>query len=394
LSTGRYRSEPSFLRNNDGKWRLRLRDIHQPTRWSPDSVFVKVMHSVQTHLEPAEVSIIDTRRTRLLVVCVLVLVMPVGPAAAINLNIDYSYDTTDFFGSGNPDGAASGLQARSALEAAAGYYSDLLNDSFAAIETPPSYHSSSSNGVVTWQWTAIFVDPTTGSGVFLLDESIAADEYRVYAGAQDLSGGILANSLPGLSSVIANPTGTFSPSEIDEYNQITTSFSDAVNNRGESSGFANWGGTITFDIIGSNWYYDHTNPPTAGSNDFFSAALHELGHALGIGTSIDWTGLVSNAEFVGSSSVAAFGGPVPLDCDLICQHWSVGTTSLINGIAQDASMNPILAPGDRKFFTDLDVAALDDIGWSIVPEPTTGVLGLLAGLAFFGRVGVLGKTGG
>src|SRR6476646_6581827 len=83
------------------------------------------------------------------------------PAAAINVQIDYTYDTTNFFGAGNPQGAAAGAQAKAALEAAASFYSTILTDSLSAIQTPPQFHSSQFNGQVTWQWTENFNNPTT-----------------------------------------------------------------------------------------------------------------------------------------------------------------------------------------------------------------------------------------
>ena len=58
---------------------------------------------------------------RLLAMVLLMGAMAV-PTCAINIVIDYTYDTNNFFGSGNPQGAAAGAQARAALEAAASYY--------------------------------------------------------------------------------------------------------------------------------------------------------------------------------------------------------------------------------------------------------------------------------
>ncbi len=58
------------------------------------------------------------------------------PAAAITLQVDYTYDTTNFFGGGNPQGATAGMQAKAALESAATYFSNILIDSFSAIQTP------------------------------------------------------------------------------------------------------------------------------------------------------------------------------------------------------------------------------------------------------------------
>src|SRR5437870_3300464 len=77
-------------------------------------------------------------------------------AAGVTVKIDYTYDTTSFFGSGNPQGTTGGAQAKAALESAASFYSDILTDSFSEIVTPPPFHSSTFDGVATWQWTENF----------------------------------------------------------------------------------------------------------------------------------------------------------------------------------------------------------------------------------------------
>src|SRR4051794_3638756 len=87
------------------------------------------------------------------------------PVAAINIQIDYTYDSSNFFGSGNPSGATAGAQARGALEAAASYFSAILTDSFSPIQTPAPLHSSQGTGVWTWHWTENFNNPTTNSAV-------------------------------------------------------------------------------------------------------------------------------------------------------------------------------------------------------------------------------------
>jgi len=58
-----------------------------------------------------------------------------APASAVQIVIDYTYDTNHFFGAGNPSGATAGSQARASLDAAAAFFTDVLDDSFAAIES-------------------------------------------------------------------------------------------------------------------------------------------------------------------------------------------------------------------------------------------------------------------
>ena len=83
--------------------------------------------------------------------------------------------------------------------------------------------------------------------------------------------------------------------------------------RGETSGFANWGGAITFDASGTVWHFNHNTAPTAGTNDFLSVAIHEMGHALGLGASDEWSELASGGAFPGAVAAAEYGSAPPLE---------------------------------------------------------------------------------
>jgi len=292
------------------------------------------------------------------------------PAGAISIQVDYTYDTTNFFGTGNPQGAAAGAQAQAALEAAADFYSVILTDSFSSIETPDPFHSTVSNGVMTWEWTMNFNHPTSNASTTLFDQTVAEDEFRIFAGARNLTGTTLAVSGPGGFGASATPTGLFSPSENNQISQITDDFFDAVTMRGEPNGFTRWGGTTTFDRVGTNWNYDHTTLPSAGESDLFSVAIHELGHTLGLGASDQWNSWVSGTFFIGPESFDAHDGLVPLDCDgSSCGHWAEGTMSEILGTntPQEVALDPIISSGMRTRLTKLDAAALTDIGWDVAP---------------------------
>jgi hypothetical protein len=305
-------------------------------------------------------------------------------AVAINVQLNYTYDSTNFFGNGNPQGAAAGAQAKAALEAAASFYSTILTDTFSAIQTPPPFHSSQFDGQVTWQWTENFNNPTTNSATLVTNASIAADQYVVYAGARSLSGGEPGSGSPGGFSWSATPTGSFSQQEVNQINTITNTFQNEVEHRGQASGFARWGGVVTFDNDGSTpWFFDNLGTPSGNVNDFYSVAIHELAHSLGFGSSSEWQALVNGSNFVGVNATAQNGGnAVPLSGDLA--HWLAGTTSVVYGtsISQEASMDPDLQNGTRKQLTALDAAGLKDIGWSLgpVPEPSTAMLIHIAGL--------------
>src|SRR3954469_22649323 len=121
------------------------------------------------------------------------------PAGAINVQIDYTYDISNFFGSGNPQGASAGAQARAALEAAANFYSKILTDNFDAITIPATYHSSvpGSNGLVAWAWQEDFENPSDGTQSVLGQPTVGQNQYVVYVGGRSLPGSSAGQGTPG-----------------------------------------------------------------------------------------------------------------------------------------------------------------------------------------------------
>jgi hypothetical protein len=308
-------------------------------------------------------------------VLVFAVVSPAVPTQAISVTIDYSFDSNNFFGAGNPQGAAAGLQAKATLEAAAGFYSNLLTDSLSVIQTPPEYHSTA-GGSAVWHWTAEFENPSTGADTMLTDPTIPAGQYRIYVGAQTLSGSEAGHGAPGGIGFSYNAGGSFnSQSEIDQITATGAEFDNEVHHRDKPTGFADWGGTISFDT-NTTWHYDYTTAPLNGQVDFYSVALHELGHTLGLGDSDEWNALVDDSnpslpKFVGPNAESVYGQPVPIySVDLA--HWADDTMSTIYGTttSQEAVMSPFITVGTRKKVTTLDAAALKDIGWSVAAPPT------------------------
>lgn len=282
------------------------------------------------------------------------LLIGAAPAArALDIQFDYSYDTGGFF-TANP-------AAKNLLDTAAAVFETRLADTLSAIV--PSGGNT---------WSATFFRPDTGANTSVAGLSIATGVVKVYVGARDLAGSTLGEGGPGGWNAAGNQA-----------------WFNTIEARGQSGAlltvptdFATWGGSLAFDSV-VPWYFGTGS--LSGKNDFLSVATHELGHLLGVGTAPSWDALVSGTKFTGSNATAANGGlQVTLHGDLA--HWANGTMSTVFGTSavQEAAMDPSITVGTQKFFTTLDFAGMRDIGWQVVPEPSSALL-LASGLLLFTR---------
>ena len=293
--------------------------------------------------------------------CLLALAPEVS---AVVFNFDYQLDSTGFFTA----------PRRAALEAAALTLTVRLTDTLAAIPAAPANDS----------WYGLFTHPSLPNDPTwaLVNEPIPANEIIVFMGAKNLGGSTLAFSSSGLTFNGTVPDLAWRESVVQR-GQVGATQSAAT-----STDFGPWGGSISFNS-GFNWFFDTTlateNDIPGGAADFYSVAVHELGHLLGIGLAPSWQRQISGNTFVGPASKAANGGnPVPLTTEKA--HWGDGVKSVRPGtlIQQDAAMDPTISLGQRKYFTDLDYAGLKDIGWQVVAVPEPAALGTLTGLLLVG----------
>lgn len=317
-----------------------------------------------------------TNRFRLTTcVFLLALLAWTSAATAVTVEIDFSTDTSDFFGAGNPQGETGAAQAKAALEAAADYYSGVLKDTFSAVDVPEKFYGSL-GGEASWFWTRRFIHPVTGLNNAMLNDEVMENKYVVFVGARDLLGDDVGRAgAGGFVGGHSSRSGLFTAAEETQLAQMDAAFASATK-RGQASGFARWGGSASFDSL-TTWHFDHTTSPGAGTTDFYSVALHELGHVFGLGTSEEWDKLVIGTNFTGAKVKSIFGNTdgAPLASGDAANspgddgHWlqSIAMSPVYEGAGtQTPLMVPVLQPAQtRRNLTNLDAAALADIGWEI-----------------------------
>ena len=177
----------------------------------------------------------------------------------------------------------------------------------------------------------------------------------------------------GLNTLAVGGHGGYSFSDEDAQDGAWV---DTVGLRGQdgaalnpATDFGPWGGHLSFNSA-VTWNFQPTVGAGPGQYDFYTAALHQLGHVLGFGSSDSWFTYVSGSSFVGPQAMASYGGPVPLSGTA---HWANGTRSTEGSVTREAVMEASLPTADRRTFTALDFAALSDIGWQVAcPGDTNG----------------------
>jgi hypothetical protein len=236
----------------------------------------------------------------------------------LTIEIDYRFDTAGFF---TPE-------RRSALEAAARAWGEVLQDDFPAIPEGTPVQSRDPESPA---------DPSTA---FVIEREI--DDVLVFAGCSDVPTGYAVGNFSLYSSGVADPE-----------------LRAELEARQTGDDFRPWTGWVSFDCD-EPWFFDPTPATVADlptdQRDFHSVAMHELGHVLGFGSADAFERLVdASGSFVGPSAVAAHGGPVPLNArgdHIRSDVTSEGRTTLMDA-ARELGERTTPTRLDRAFFVDL-----------------------------------------
>jgi hypothetical protein len=239
---------------------------------------------------------------------------PFSLKSGFNIQFDYRFDTNNWFT----------LERRAALEIAADIWERIILDEFAdtSIGTNiPFVRNPQTDLSNLWQ------------------TDLVIDDLLIFAGARSITSGALADG--GASGYYNNDT------------------------RYTGNDFEPRVGTISFDT-NTNWFFDRT-PDTQDDIpfdrfDFISVAIHEIGHVLGFSRGLTaFDNWVINDQFTGTNAQQVNGGrAIPLQ---------IGGGHIRSGYeyagSGEVSMDPSSASGTRQLPTILDIAILDDIGYSV-----------------------------
>ncbi|MDA8563172.1 hypothetical protein N9L06_01845 [Mariniblastus sp.] len=358
--------------------------------------------------------------------------------AAADIVLDFSHANATLFDTNTTNG----VLARAAVQQAANDISEALNATLAPlspdINPSTNQYRVTGTGTVnlatatsTYDATYGYTNPTTNANEIFNPQSLGANEVRIFVGSQNLGGDTLGVGGPGgfqSGQAGLSSGGGFSQQDVDNAAAMAVADMNAQANAvfgrggsspvfGDASGSVGgnpysinfnaslgnlWFDTDTNNVNGTDsamelddfWHFDANSATDPNKIDFYTVALHEMLHAIGIGTADSWTDLVSpfvdgmtSRDWLGPNAIALAGS----GSDLIepdAAHIEIGTTSLrlSDGMLQEVVMDPDIEFGQRKELTQLDIAFLQDIGWAnansslqanAIPEPAiASLLGL------------------
>jgi hypothetical protein len=261
---------------------------------------------------------------------VSILVWRPQAAEAVTIELDYSYDGSGFFN--DP-------QRKATLEAAAAAWEQVLQG-----VTLPEIPLGT--GINTW--TLSFNRPDQAAtfeqekNTAVVNKPVPANTIVIYVGARpDVYGGFL-----GYAEF--------------EYSAFGTSaWLELFTQRNNNDQFYSFGGAVSFDSD-ADWHFDpvpSSKEDFAGQMDFYTIALHEIGHLLGFTPDVAvYRRKTMGSNFFGANATALYGSAPPIGGG---GHWPDDFEFDGKGMVMAA----ILQPNVRNEINPLEVAILRDLGY-------------------------------
>jgi hypothetical protein len=252
-------------------------------------------------------------------------------ADAVTIELDYRYDSSGFFN--DP-------QRKATLEAAAAAWEQVL-EGVTLPEIPLG------TGINTW--TLSFNRPDQSAtfaqtkNTALVNEPVAANTIVIYVGARpDVYGGFL-----GYAEFSYSASGS-------------SAWVALFTQRNNDDQFYSFGGAVSFDSD-ADWHFDpepSSKEDFAGQMDFYTIALHEIGHLLGFtpDVAVYRRKTLSGSNFFGANAMALYGSAPPIG---VGGHWQNDFEFDGKGMVMAA----ILQPNVRNEINPLEVAILRDLGY-------------------------------
>jgi hypothetical protein len=324
-----------------------------------------------------------------------------GRAQALTILLDYSDDiTTDNFFNTHPVAKASLEKARNDIQSA-------ITSTLGAIVNDITT-GTSGTATATYDFSFGYTNPSTGAAQTIALSTLATNQVRIFVGMRELAGTTLGQGGPGSQAISAGGSAINAadwPGAVNAANaaataerlrgggptinalageivlggvpgQINVPYGSSIANLWFDNDTNNDSVTDNDTQLNAFWHFDSGTSVAAGHSDFYSVAMHEMLHALGVGSSQSWTADVSGGvnwlgsnviNVLGSGNNAVTGGHIAA---------GLNSPSIVDGTMQEALMSPAITVGTRKQITQLDLAFLRDIGWQTIPEPSTGALSL------------------
>lgn len=315
------------------------------------------------------------------------LMVSLPPVEAVNIVFDYSYDSNGFF---TPD-------RRMLLErAAAEYTSRMTSTTWARVDpTTAGGH-----------YELAVINPSTLGVFWVTNAIIPTNQITIRVGAIDFT------KSPFYKMTNSGPTGAC---QLLSIRNVSGAMTNVLTNPAR---FRPVDASITFDLRGiqgfsatitRQWYFptnpdlniddrNPADPQNYNCDDFYDAAMHELGHVLGIFNPVvfqtflvsdpnfclAWTSRVQSDGqggyiFTGTHAKQCFyghvGANIPLDINDLC-HWGDGVRSTPTNnwpLVTNEHGQPFRIP-----FSELEFGALQDLGYVITPVPKATFTSLTA----------------